>query len=421
MATSVTGQLTAADLLELDSRGVKGELIRGVLCQHDIKPRPWDYPSTEFPGELTAEDFDRVSRDGIRRELLSGKLFDTAPLDARHISAARKLESGLRRYVLPRRLGSVRGIGTGVLIKRNPDTVKAPHILYVPATALPEGLDNRKYIETVPAWVCEVITPEDYQCAVFDKTNMWLSLGVLMVVELYPAERAVMVHQSGVPFVTLTGDDVLGGGDALPGFNLPLREIFDVRFSERTDIMTTAKSKLLTAEDLLRLHRQGIKGELIDGVLHRKVSAGKRHSFIAGNIMAPLHTHVRRDRLGRVGGTDGGVFVRRNPDTVREPDVFFVSAERLPLDDQSDGYLEVAPELVVEIVSPNDSQDEVDKKTQIWLDLGVLMVVEVYPRTRTIAVHRPGVPAITLTGDDALDGGDLLPGFSLPLSEIFDP
>ena len=185
--------------------------------------------------------------------------------------------------------------------------------------------------------------------------------------------------------------------------------------------MTTAKNKLLTAEDLLRLHGQGVKGELIDGVLHRKVSAGKRHSFIAGNIMAPLHTHVRRNRLGRVGGTDGGVFIRRNPDTVREPDVFFVSAERLPLDDQSDGYLEVAPELVVEIVSPNDSQDEVDEKTLIWLALGVLMVVEVYPRTLTVAVHRPSVPAVTLMRDDVLDGGDVLPGFRLPLSEIFDP
>lgn len=135
--------------------------------------------------------------------------------------------------------------------------------------------------------------------------------------------------------------------------------------------MATAKNKLLTAEDLLRLSSQGFRGELINGVLRETVPAGKGHSFIAGNIMAPLHTHVRKDRLGRVGGTDGGVVVRRNPDTVREPDVFFVSAERLPLDDQSDGYLEVAPELAVEIISPNDSQDEVDKKTRMWLEFGL--------------------------------------------------
>ena len=90
------------------------------------------------------------------------------------------------------------------------------------------------------------------------------------------------------------------------------------------------------------------------------------------------------------------------------------------MDDQSDGYLEVAPELVVEIISPNDSQDEVDKKTRMWLRLGVLMVVEVYPRRRAVAVHRPSDSPVTLTGDDVLDGGEVLPGFSLPLSEIFD-
>ena len=420
MATSVTGQLTAEDLLRLDSRGVKGELIRGVLCQHDINPRPWDDPSTEFPGILTVEDFDRISRDGIRRELLDGKLFDTAPLDEKHISAAKMLESGLRQYVLPRRLGLVRGMGTGVLIQRNPDRIKAPHILYVPASASTEGAGHKQYIETIPAWVCEIITPEDYQCKVSDKTDMWLRLGVLMVVEVYPAESAVMVHRRDNPFVTLTGDDVLDGGDVLPGFSLPLSEIFDTSFSERTDVMTPAKNKLLTAEDLLWLHSQGVKGELVDGVLHRKVSAGVEHSFIAGNILAAFHAHVRPRRSGRVGGTDGGVLIRRNPDNVREPDVFFVSAARLPLNVRVQGYLEVVPELVVEIVSPSDRERDVREKIRIWLDLGVSMMLEVRPAQRAIMVHRPDASPVTLTGDDVLDGGDVLPGFSLPLSDIFD-
>ena len=226
MATSVTGQLTAEDLLVLDSRGVKGELIRGVLCQHNIKPRPWDYPSAAFPVDLTADDFDRISQDGIRRELRRGTLFDTAPLDENHQIAATNIEKGLRHFVLPRQLGWVRGIGTGVLLERNPDTIKAPHILYVPVTVLPEDPESRNYIETIPAWVCEVITPQDYQCTVFDKTEMWLRVGVLMVVEVYPAERAVMIHRSGLPFQTLTGNDALKGGEVLPGFTLPLSEIF---------------------------------------------------------------------------------------------------------------------------------------------------------------------------------------------------
>ena len=185
--------------------------------------------------------------------------------------------------------------------------------------------------------------------------------------------------------------------------------------------MATAKNKLLTAEDLMRLSSQGFRGELISGVLRETVPAGKRHARIAIRIGSEFDRHVRRNRLGQVGGTDGGVFIERDPDTVREPDVYFVSADRLPLDDDSDGYLEVVPELVVEIVSPSDSERDVREKIDMWLEHGVLMALEVRPATRTIAIHRPGVQAVTLSGDGVLDGGDVLPGFSLPLSEIFDP
>ena len=184
--------------------------------------------------------------------------------------------------------------------------------------------------------------------------------------------------------------------------------------------MATAKNKLLTAEDLLRLSSRGFKGELIEGELRETVPAGRIHARIAARIITAFNVYVLPRSLGEVGGTDGGVLIQRNPDTVREPDIYFVAEERLPPEEQSDGYLEVIPDLIVEIVSPNDSPGEVNRKTQMWLNHGVLVVVEVYPRTRTIAVHRPGVPAVTLTGDDVLDGGEVLPGFTLPLSEIFD-
>ena len=183
--------------------------------------------------------------------------------------------------------------------------------------------------------------------------------------------------------------------------------------------MATAKNKLLTAEDLLRLSSQGVKGELIRGVLRETVSAGKVHARVAGRIITGFNNFVIPRRLGQVGGTDGGVLIEQNPDTVREPDVYFVSAGRLPLDDESDGYLEVMPELVVEIVSPSDSEREVREKIAMWLEHGASMALEVRPATRTIVVHCPGVPVVTLTGGGSLDGGDVLPGFSLPLSEIF--
>ena len=184
--------------------------------------------------------------------------------------------------------------------------------------------------------------------------------------------------------------------------------------------MATAKNKLLTAEDLLRLYSQGVKGELINGVLYETVAAGKRHARVAGRMITGFNNFVIPRRLGQVGGTDGGVLIEQNPDTVREPDVYFVSANRMPLDDESDGYLEVMPELVVEIVSPNDRAPEVEEKITMWLEHGVSMALEVRPATKTITVHRPGASPVTLTGGDVLDGGDVLPGFSLPLSEIFD-
>ena len=105
---------------------------------------------------------------------------------------------------------------------------------------------------------------------------------------------------------------------------------------------------------------------------------------------------------------------------MREPNVYFVSAGRLPLNIRVQGYLEVMPELVVEIVSPSDSAQDVAEKIRMWLDHGVSVGLEVRLAERAVMVHRPGAPAVTLTGDDALDCGDVLPGFSLPLSEIFD-
>ena len=185
--------------------------------------------------------------------------------------------------------------------------------------------------------------------------------------------------------------------------------------------MATAKNKLLTAEGLLRLNSQGVKGELIRGVLRETVSVGEEHGHIAGIFITYLNIHIRPRRIGRSGGTNVGVKVQGDPDTVREPDVYYISAEKLPMNVRVQGYLEVMPELVVEIVSPNDSQQAVNDKTRMWLSHGVLMVVEVYPAERAVMVHRPAAPPITLTGDEVLEVYDVLPGFSLPLSEIFDP
>ncbi len=184
--------------------------------------------------------------------------------------------------------------------------------------------------------------------------------------------------------------------------------------------MATTKPQLLTADDLLRLYSEGVRGELILGVLCKTVPAGGRHGEVALILGAEIMSFVRPRRLGRVAGTDSGVRLSRNPDTVREPDVAYFSAQTLPLDAMPLGYYEVIPDLVAEVASPNDRPQEVHDKCHMWINAGVPMVLELQPESRSIRVHRRGQPIVTLTEEDVLDGGDVLPGFSCPVGELFE-
>ena len=144
------------------------------------------------------------------------------------------------------------------------------------------------------------------------------------------------------------------------------------------------------------------------------------HTEIAGGLIIALGMYVRPRRLGRVGGADGGVLLERNPDAVREPDVFYISAEKLPLDVRVRGYYEVVPDLVAGIRPSSNTLTEFNDKVQMWLDFGVRLVLAIFPETRTAAVHQPNRPAINLTCGDTWDGGDVLPGFTCPMKDIFD-
>lgn len=184
--------------------------------------------------------------------------------------------------------------------------------------------------------------------------------------------------------------------------------------------MTTAKHGLLTAEDLLRLDSKGVKGELIRGVLHERMPSGGRHGEIAVALATEFRIFVRPRRLGRVGGSDTGILIERDPDTVREPDIYFISAERLPLDVEVSGYYEVVPDVVVEIRSPSDSLRQLNDKIAMWLGEGARLVLAIFPDTRTARVHRPDGSTLDLAQDDAFDGEHVLPGFRCQLKDIFD-
>ena len=187
--------------------------------------------------------------------------------------------------------------------------------------------------------------------------------------------------------------------------------------------MTTVSTgeKLLTADEFLRLCEQRvIKGELVRGVVRETVSAGAEHVEVAMMIGSALGAHVRPGRLGRVAGSDAGFLLQRDPDTVREPDVAFISAEKLPLDVKVRGFYEVVPDLVVEIVSPGDSPAYVAERVAMWHGFGVPLVWAVYPVARTVAAHPLEGPAIIYTEDDTLDGGAVLPEFQCPVRDILD-
>ena len=133
-----------------------------------------------------------------------------------------------------------------------------------------------------------------------------------------------------------------------------------------------------------------------------------------------MTSYVRPNRLGRIAGSDAGVILGRDPDTVREPDIAYFSAETLPLDVKVRGYYEVVPDLVVEIVAPNDSPQYVAERVAMWLSHGVRLVWAVYPVARTLAAHPSEGPTLIYTEDDELDGGEVLPDFRCAVRDILD-
>ena len=175
----------------------------------------------------------------------------------------------------------------------------------------------------------------------------------------------------------------------------------------------------MTADDLMRLSSQGVRGELIRGVLHETMPTGVNHSRTVLNLGAEMRSFVKPRRLGTLMASDLGVRLERDPDTVREPDIAFISAERLPLDADVPGYLELVPDLVVEVASPGDSRREIREKALMWLEHGVRLVWVPFPDARTVDVYFADGTTSTLSEDETLDGSDVLTGFTCPVSEIF--
>lgn len=174
---------------------------------------------------------------------------------------------------------------------------------------------------------------------------------------------------------------------------------------------------LLTAEDLERLNLPNKRTELVRGALIVREPAGYEHGVVAARLAIRLGGHVEAHRLGVVLAAETGFTLFRAPDTVRAPDVAFISTARLPRD-RVRGFAELAPDLVVEVLSPGDSAGEVAEKIDDWLSAGSRLVWIVDPARRSARVHRANGAVLPLTEADAFDGEDVVPGFRCALSDL---
>ena len=189
--------------------------------------------------------------------------------------------------------------------------------------------------------------------------------------------------------------------------------------SGKTEPSKRMLKKLFTAEELLCLPANGLRHELVNGKLYEMEPAGGRHGQVAMKIGSLLNLHVRSMGLGQVFAAETGFILRLDPDTVRAPDAAFVAQSRLPQGELPDGFLALAPDLVVEVISPGDRPREVREKVADWLRAGARLVWTVYPASRAVTVHRSPDSFEELVEGDTLDGAEVVPGFSSRVEELF--
>jgi Uma2 family endonuclease len=181
-----------------------------------------------------------------------------------------------------------------------------------------------------------------------------------------------------------------------------------------------ATAEPVTPEQLLEIE-DGTRYELIDGKLVER-NMGARSSEVAANVIGILRDYVRERKLGKVFAPDCGYQIFPNePKRVRFPDASFIARGRLPEDKTPDGHVRIPPDLAVEVVSPNDTAEEVEAKRVGFLQAGTGTFWVIYPESRTVHVFRRGSSvSAALAETDQLSGEDVLPGFVCKVSALFE-
>ena len=179
-------------------------------------------------------------------------------------------------------------------------------------------------------------------------------------------------------------------------------------------------TSLVTAAELLELPTgMGKRYELVRGELRVMSPSGWRHGKIVSRLNTKLATFVEQHGLGIVFGAETGFLLASGPDTVRAPDVSFVSKQNPPNEEPQEAFWPGAPDLAVEVLSTSDRTGEVDEKIEAWLAAGSAAVWIVDPKLRTVAIYQSTQHVEVRSVGQVLDGGRVLPGFTCTVDELF--
>jgi len=176
----------------------------------------------------------------------------------------------------------------------------------------------------------------------------------------------------------------------------------------------------MTAEEYARLPDRGVPTELVRGEVIEMNMPFPRHGQVCVNVAFLLMDFLKSHRLGHVISNDGGIVTKRNPDTVRGGDVWYVSYQKIPKGPLPNSYLPVPPDIVFEVLSEHDRWSNVYGKVAEYLDVGVAVVCVVDPRDETVRLYFADQPESILTAADELVFPNQLPGFAVLVQRLFE-
>lgn len=182
---------------------------------------------------------------------------------------------------------------------------------------------------------------------------------------------------------------------------------------------SAVSGEVMTAADLQKLSDDGLRYELIDGETRAMSPAGNKHGRIAMALGFRLAAFVQEHKLGAVYAAETGFLIKQDPDTVRAPDVAFVTQVRIDEVGPVDGYWPGAPDIVAEVVSPNDRFSDTEQKALGWLEAGSKIVWVVDPAQSHVTEYRGVADIRVLSVDTSLNAPQLLPGWEVKIAELF--